>query len=312
MRVLFTGASSFTGYWFVRTLCRAGHDVVATFRRGPQDYADVRALRVAEVLPACRPVFHCAFGDRSFLELVSAEAPWDMLCHHAADTTDYKSSEFNITAAVENNTRNVAAVLSALRDGGCRKVLLTGSVFEKNEGAGSDGMRAFSPYGLSKGITEDIFRYYTDRYGLHLGKFVIPNPFGPYEDPRFTAYLMRTWSAGDVATVKTPDYVRDNIHVSLLARAYAKFAQRLPNEPGFQKLNPNGYIESQGCFAERFARSMRARLDLECRLEVATQTEFSEPRVRVNTEPATAYVSDWDEVQAWDEVADYYRGSPHG
>ena len=31
MRILFTGASSFTGYWFIRELVAAGHRVIATF-----------------------------------------------------------------------------------------------------------------------------------------------------------------------------------------------------------------------------------------------------------------------------------------
>jgi hypothetical protein len=28
--------------------------------------------------------------------------------------------------------------------------------------------------------------------GFTFQKFVVPNPFGPYEEPRFTAYLMKT------------------------------------------------------------------------------------------------------------------------
>ena len=40
---------------------------------------------------------------------------------------------------------------------------------------------------------------------------MIPNPFGPYEEPRFMAYLMKTWLKGEVARVQTPRYVRDNI-----------------------------------------------------------------------------------------------------
>jgi nucleoside-diphosphate-sugar epimerase len=32
MRILLTGASSFTGYWFAQELVAAGHAVTATFR----------------------------------------------------------------------------------------------------------------------------------------------------------------------------------------------------------------------------------------------------------------------------------------
>ena len=61
--------------------------------------------------------------------------------------------------------------------------------------------------------------FYCEAAGLPLGKFVIPNPFGPFEEPRFCAYLIRQWQAGQAAEVRTPAYVRDNIHVDLLEQA---------------------------------------------------------------------------------------------
>ena len=276
MRILFTGASSFTGFWFVRELAGAGHEVVATFRRpGVADYGqDVRGKRVGLLQSCCRPAFDCAFGDERFVSLIERDGPWDLLCHHAAEVADYKSQDFDVAAALAANTRNILAVLASLSAGGCRKVVLTGSVFEGGEGAGSDGLPHFSPYGLSKALTAEAFAFYAARAGMRLAKFVIPNPFGPFEEPRFTAYLMRTWLAGETASVRTPDYVRDNIHVSLLAKAYVDFARRRTDGPGFEKLSPSGYVESQGAFAQRFAAEMRPRLDLPCEVNLARQAEF--------------------------------------
>ena len=55
MKVLFTGASSFTGMWFVRELAKAGHTVVATFRRSAGAYADEgRRRRVELALDAAK------------------------------------------------------------------------------------------------------------------------------------------------------------------------------------------------------------------------------------------------------------------
>ncbi len=310
MKVLFTGGSSFTGLWFIRELARAGHLVVATFRKRPEQYADeIRRARVALALESCRGVFGCSFGDPQFIELAGGER-WDLLCHHAADVTNYKSLSFDPVAALENNTRNLPAVLDALQAGGRERprLLLTGSVFENDEGAGSEGLPAFSPYGLSKGLTYQAFRYYAGRAGFALGKFVIPNPFGPHEDPRFTAYLMKTWFAGQTAAVNTPAYVRDNIHVSLLAMAYARFAGDLPeraNSPAL--LHPSGYPESQGAFALRFAREMRPRLGLPCELELKRQTEFQEPRIRINTDLIDGDALGWDEAGAWNAVAEHYK-----
>jgi UDP-glucose 4-epimerase len=307
MNVLFTGASSFTGLWFVRALARAGHRVTATYQQPEAAYTGVRAARVAGCRDLCRPLFACRFGDEQFLAALRDGGPWDVLCHHAADVTDYKSPAFDFAAALRNNTHNLAAVLEALRTAGGRRVVLTGSVFEPHEGAGADGLPAFSPYGLSKGLTAEAFRYYCGAAGLRLGKFVIANPVGPFEEPRFTAYLIKTWRAGQVAAVNTPAYVRDNIHVSLLARAYVRFAERLGRDAGFERLGPSQYVETQGAFAQRFAAEMGPRLGLRAALDLKAQTEFPEPRVRINTDLLDGAAYDWNEAAAWDEYAAYYR-----
>jgi UDP-glucose 4-epimerase len=306
MRVLFTGGSSFTGMWFIRELAAAGHEVTAVFRRPAGEYADaVRRRRVALAVEVSRPVYGPSFGDERFLALVG-EGGWDLLCHHAADVTNYKSPDFDAVAAVANNTRDLPAVLAALKAAGGRRVLLSGSVFERGEGAGSQGLPHFSPYGLSKALTAEVFRFGCARAGVGLGKFVIPNPFGPYEEPRFTAYLMKSWLAGGSPNCSSPAYVRDNIHVSLLARAYARFAGGIPAE-GFARTNPSGYAESQGAFTLRLAEEMRPRLGLPCPVELRKQVDFPEPRVRINTDPADADALGWDESAAWDEMARYYR-----
>jgi UDP-glucose 4-epimerase len=307
MRVLFTGGSSFTGLWFIRELAAAGHEVLATFRCRPEEYRDEgRRRRVALALEACRGVFHCSFGDEQFMALLRSER-WDLLCHHAADVTNYRSPDFDTIAALANNTRNAAAVLNALgSNAGRGRVLVTGSVFENDEGSGSEGLPAFSPYGLSKSLSYQVFRYHAQRAGIALGKFVIPNPFGPHEEARFTTYLMKTWFAGDVATVNTPDYVRDNIHVSLLAKAYARFAAELPDRHGLFRLAPSGYPESQGAFTLRLAAAVRERLPLDCEVKLLPQTSFPEPRVRINTDILDATGLGWDEHQAWDDFTRFY------
>jgi UDP-glucose 4-epimerase len=306
MKILFTGASSFTGHCFVRQLAEHGHEVFATFTRNSvDDYgSDVRGRRVRRVLEPCTSVFSCRFGDQRFLDLLKTHE-FQLLCHHAADVTNYKSSDFDIQRAVANNTLRATDVLRLL-SGSSGSLLLTGSFFEPGEGAGSGGLPAFSPYALSKRQTAEIFQRECQAIGVRTGKFVIPNPFGPWEDARFTTYLARAWSAGQVASIRTPDYIRDNIHVSLLSAAYIDFAERLSDGPAFTQLNPSGYIESQGAFAGRVAREMRSRTSWECKLESARQTVFDEPMERMNTDPVDGKKFGWSESAAWDELAEYY------
>lgn len=257
--------------------------------------------QVAEVLE------DCPFGSPRFLDLAGSES-WDLWCQHAARTgQDYRSADFDVMAALAENTENLSAVLKAMLNRGLTAVLLTGSVFEQDEGAGNAPMRAFSPYGLSKGLTWQFYRFFSETMNFKVGKFVIPNPFGPFEEPRFCNYLMQSWFKGEVPTVRTPLYIRDNIHVDLLAAAYAAFAEQLPSQHGVTRLNPSFYVESQGAFANRFAAEMASRLGIPCPIVLLDQTEFGEPMVRINTDRVDGAALGWSEKLAWDAEAEFYQ-----
>jgi len=306
MHILFTGASSFTGSWIVRALLAEGHSIVAPMRRKQADYDPLRRARMAPIEDAIEVIENCPFGTPQFIALLEREK-FDLLCHHGAQVDNYKADDFDVAAAVRDNSLNLPAVLEAGRRNPDFALLLTGSVFEQNEGAGTEPLLAVSPYGLSKGMTSDLFRYWCNRLGVQLGKFVVPNPFGPYEEPRFCDFLMRCWSKGETAEVKTAEYLRDNIHVSLLAAAYADMVARIDSLPAFARLAPSLYAEKQGAFAQRFARQIGSRLKLDCPLHLARQTEFPEPRARINTDRLDTVRLGWDESEAWDELASYYN-----
>ncbi len=307
MKILFTGASSFTGYWFVKTLAAAGHEMICPLRRARDSYEGVAKQRVAGLESLCRLAPETPYGSEAFFELIHREGCWDWLCHHATQSGDYRNPDFDVVGAVRSNTLNTRAVLAALKKAGLRAVLFTGSAFENDEGKGDEPLRAFSGYGLSKGLTWQMMRYYCGEAQLPLGKFVIANPFGPYEEPRFTAYLMKMWRDGKTAGVRTPDYVRDNIHIDLLAAAYFRFFENLAGlKSGWIKTNPSFYIESQGEFAQRVAREVQKRTGWECRLELAKQEDFSEPLRRVNTDPIAPPFTGWSEARAWDGFVEFY------
>jgi len=97
VRILFTGASSFTGYWFVRELVSAGHEVVAACR-GDGRYEGLRAERMRMVRELCETRFGCAFGTDDFLAL--AKTPFDVLSHHGAEAGDYRSPDEVVTDAL--------------------------------------------------------------------------------------------------------------------------------------------------------------------------------------------------------------------
>jgi UDP-glucose 4-epimerase len=306
MRILFTGASSFSGMWFVKELASNGHSIVSIFRGSESSYTGLRKDRINLLKASSELVFDCPFGSEPFFKLV-AKGPWDLFCHHAADVTNYKSPEFDVVAALANNTKNLPSVLKFLTVNGCSKILLTGSVFEQNEGEGTDKLRAVSPYGLSKGLTSEIFKYYTTIQNITLGKFVIPNPFGPYEESRFTTFLIQQWFQRKVASVTFPEYIRDNIPISLLAKAYGNFVKKIFATDNYIKCNPSWYRESQGKFTARFANEMRSRLGIPCEFHLHKQQEFNEPQERINTDILNPKELKWEESKSWDELALYYK-----
>src|ERR1700722_11728349 len=107
MRILFTGASSFTGYWFAKELAATGHEVVATMQKLPDRYTEEpRKKRVSALSDLCELRFGIAFGDDRFFDLIKQRS-WDLLCHHAADVTNYRDPNFNVLAALERNTRQL-------------------------------------------------------------------------------------------------------------------------------------------------------------------------------------------------------------
>ena len=306
MKILFTGASSFTGFWFVKTLAAAGYEIICPVTGDVVDYADLRRWRVEQLKSVCRPIPRAPFGSDNFLKIIR-ENRFELLCHHAAEVRNYKSPDFDVLRALQNNTLNLQTVLAALQQHGLKAVCLTGSVFEPDEGTGDEPLRAFSPYGLSKGLTFQFFRHYCHEAGLALGKFVIPNPFGPFEEPRLTAYLMRSWREGKPAEIKTPEYLRDNIHVDLLAAVYRQFVQRVSAmQMGCVKINPSGYVGKQGEFAQHVAQEVKTRLGWACELKLVKQEDFREPLNRTNTEPASRLVPDWNEQKAWDAFVGFY------
>lgn len=303
MKVLLTGASSFTGYWFARTLHSRGHEVIAPLLAPRDSYTGIRGERVRDLEQRGITLLGgIPFGSPSFLTLVEKGA--DALCHHAAFVENYKSLDFDLMTALGSNTFQLKAIFQKARESGIKTVIHTGSVFEQGEGCGEIPLRAFSPYGLSKGLTHQILQYWADFFELPLSKFVIPNPFGPYEEPRFCDYLLRCWSKGETATVKTPAYIRDNIHVSLLALAYADLVERKMTDPAPERLGPSGYVETQGAFALRFAQEIEKRLKIPTSVELLPQTEFLEPKVRINTNILDIKKLGWDEEKAWDEVGE--------
>ncbi|MCR5873380.1 NAD-dependent epimerase/dehydratase family protein [Phenylobacterium sp. J426] len=297
--VLLTGASSFTGLWMADALAGEGWHVVAPVLRARGDYAGIRAERVRTLEDVAEVVFEAPVGSPAFLDLVGAKRP-DLLAHHAADIPGYRLPDYDVEAGVARNMAGIPETIAAFASAGGRAVLATGTYFEAGEGGGDE---AASPYGLSKSLTNAAQRDLARNAGLAFGKFVIPAPFGPWEEGRLVWSLFQAWTQGRAAEIRTPEYVRDHLPAPYLALAYAWAAARLREDGGEQTFRPSGYVERVGDFATRVAGEVRARTAMACDLVEHVQTAFPEPRRRANAEPL---LDDAEEAPFWDIYVDYY------
>jgi nucleoside-diphosphate-sugar epimerase len=305
VRVLLTGASAFTGMWFAESLARAGHAVIAAARSGA--YADpLRQARMDRVAKIATVVPDAPFGSDRFIEAIGAHGPVDALALHGAEVGDYKSPRYDLAAAVAANTLHADTVFAAARKAGASRVVYTGTVFEPDEGRGTEPLVAFSPYGAAKAETGKALARAAEAAGLAFTKFVIPNPFGPWEERRFQRHVMSRWANGEAVHIDLPLYVRDNVPADLLALAYVGAVEG--RYGGY--CGPSLYAGPVGGFFERMAREVRARTGWPCVLTVAETQTFAEPEARVGRTPLDAAALGWSEAAFWDAYAEHYARPP--
>jgi UDP-glucose 4-epimerase len=305
VRILLTGASSFTGMWFVEALARAGHTVVAVARA--ESYSDpLRQARMDRVATVAQAVTGAAFGTRAFAAALTANGPFDVLALHGAEVGDYKSPSYDLDAAVAANSLNADVMFAKAKASGAGRVILTGTVFEPDEGRGTKPRISFSPYGTSKARTAAVMRPAVEAAGLAYSKFVIPNPFGPWEERRFQRLVMTRWSKGEGVHIDQALYVRDNVPVDLVALAYVATVEGQFGD----YCAPSCYAEPVGAFFQRMAREVRARTGWACPLTLADAQTFVEPEARTNLTDLDTAALGWSGAGFWDAYVDHYRRPP--
>lgn len=302
-----TGASSFTGLHIARAMARAGWRLIAPLRGAEGSYEDVRGERVAQLQDCATVVFDSPFGSASFEQCLPEQDGW-LLCHHAADVTDYRSPSFDPVAAFQRNAGHGRRVVETSKRRGCAGLVLTGSVFESGEGGRSVEAPSISPYGLSKTLTTSAFRHFALWADLAFKPFVVPNPFGPYEEKRFGWHLFQHWARGAVPEVRTPDYLRDNIPSLALAEAYERACRALL-AGDVSTARPSGIVGSQGAFARLVAFEAGSRLGRDLRVELLSQESWEEPLSLQNDQPA---LRDGLLPEFWDEYVGYYEARLFG
>lgn len=305
MRVLLTGVSSFTGCWFASALAEAGAEIVGTCRAPVKSYTGLSRRRLDMVRSSgCRLVEAGAFGSPDFLAVIASCGPFDLLCHHGAEVGDLRRPGYDPLAALASNTLDAGTVMRVFAEAGGKGLVVTGSVFEADEGGG-DGPPV-NAYGLAKTLTWQTLRFHAAGAGLAIGRFVVPHPFGPLEKPGFTSSLVRSWLGGLPGIVRRPELVRDFVPVDLLAGAFARLCGELVDRGGSRRSAPSGHVGSLLDLAGLLARELSPRIARPCEVRVlADPSPAGEPTRRINDGPSVV-IADDVVARSWERYAAFH------
>src|SRR5271165_4493230 len=125
MKILLTGASSFTGFWFARTLAERGHAVTATFQGSRDSYDAARRRRIDGLPAGVECLWETSLNSEHLPDIANSAEGWDLLCLHGAYVTGYRNPDFDVIGALRNNTAGLQPLLERMTARGLRSVLAT-------------------------------------------------------------------------------------------------------------------------------------------------------------------------------------------
>ena len=164
-RILITGATSFLGIHTVSRLSEAGIIPHLVVRPG-SDISRLEDIGNVEL--------HLYDGEIGTL-VNAVEAALADVCIHIAGAyiRDHKSSDIEVL--LESNIRFGGQLLEAMKIGGTRKLVYTGSIFQFYE---SDTYRPLNLYAATKQAFIDLAAYYADAEDFDVVSIILPDVYG--------------------------------------------------------------------------------------------------------------------------------------
>lgn len=219
--IIFTGSSSFSGYYFVKRLNQLGYKVhlFFSFKKENIKYLNnLKSYRVKKIIKSNYVYFNCKFGSKFFLNKLGRFKKIDYFCHHHHYTKDYNKNNYKLLKSLKVSLDKYENVLKILKEKKIKKFFYTGSYFEGND----INKLPFSEYGLSKKIVKDILSFSCKKLDIKFSSFIIPNVFGFLEDNKLYTQMITKFMRRENFTINNPKYKRDFVHINILSKDYVK------------------------------------------------------------------------------------------
>lgn len=293
-KVLLTGATSFTGAYIAKDLVASGYNVYATLTKPVNAYQESLVKDRMSLASGVEWLPESPVGSESLLETIKTIKP-TVFINHGASISGYRNPDFDYLQSVSLATKGLEKLLGTLKDSGCSKIIHSGSVFEPDEG--HLGGEAVSIYGVSKNLTWQVWRFFSQKISLPISKIVIPNPIGPFENlDRLGPLFVKKWKMGESPVLTTPALVRDHVPASWLSKVYL---EEVGNKSlGVKIRRPSAFKLSNLDFVSQFSAYCKKYLDLKSDFSV-TPKPTSEPIYKINSENCPELLSPSEIDKFW-------------
>ena len=307
-RILLTGGSSFTGFWFARRLVESGFSVCCPLPNDKRSYEGIKKRRLDTLAETVDLFYNIPFGSVEFINLLDGH--FENLCLHGAFVKGYQNNDFGFGKAVGQNLNEIDRVFEKAKQNGCLGIIWTSSIFEDavntDEEFSKGSALPWFKYALSKKISYLSAREIALNSGLSFLRYIIPNPFGPYEDKKLTFHIIKSLHLGNDVSLKTPYYIRDMIHVEHLASDYVRCIQSLDGLCESSTNRPSEYPLSIMEFATILCEEYNKRYGSNHKVIKSEQENHKEPAKMFNNQKGRLSLPDYDDAKSWDHIFQYY------
>ena len=253
MRVLFTGSSSFTGYYFLKEINKQKIKTFAIFSRNISSYKKNYQKEILKSeLKYIKPRLNIKFGSPKYLKLIQNEKI-DTICFHHFIVGNL-DKEYKFRVNLKKILKNLEEVIYYLSLNGKTTILYTSSVYQRISAKNSyinDQSRI--NYGFTKQILFQILKYFCKKNKINLIDFELQNPIGQFEkENSLPFYIASSFFEKSKINLNHPSRIFKYQFIDKISKDYVKV---LINKKKYQsKYKKNTVLEFKNILFNNFTK----------------------------------------------------------
>lgn len=190
MKILFTGSSSFTGYYFLKELNKNKIESFAIFSKKKKTYKkNYQRDILNNKMKYIKPISNVSFGSKKYTNIIKTKKI-NILCFHHFIVGNL-NNKYNFNSNLKKLLKNIETVVKELSKNKNSSIIYTSSVYQKI----SSNLRYLNDksrvnYGYTKLILSQILRYMCKKYKVKFVNFELQNPIGKFEKKNSLPYYI--------------------------------------------------------------------------------------------------------------------------